>query len=361
MRRFTHLTVLCLIVAGSAAVVQADPSKGRWWFGGSLGYHTTEASITPNADDEFDIRPDDYISRETAVEDTICYSLSAGFGMTESFTLQLEVGYFEGEIGKIDTYLADTYPAQNAFNPVVVALRERQATEPYSAGVLTEIPVSISGVVRFLKDGPFNPYVGAGAGMVFTQIDALDDVMALDDRLAAMRVMSVHDENGNEITPREYFALKGAGRVPLTHPMTVEVDDAFEFHLMTGLEFFPTDRISIVADLRYSFLDQELRIDLGGEDQVLFDHHSEVVFREDGSVKFFKDTGGHPNPLHPDPTMGFIRCRTGSSGDYDLDGHGDDFCYAAQLGAPVGQFLVQGGEIDLSGFTAQIGMRFYLP
>jgi opacity protein-like surface antigen len=362
MRRFIHLLVLCLAFAASAATVLANPSKDRWWFGASLGYHTTEASITPNAEEEFDFRPDDYISRETAIEDTISYSLSAGFGMTERFTLQVEVGWFEGEIGKIDTYLEDTFPLENPFNPAVY-IDTRQTTESITAGTVTEIPVTLSGVVRFLTDGPFNPYVGAGAGMVFTQIDALDDIVALNDRLDAMRVRAVLDERGNDLTPREFFALRGSGRVPLTHPMTVEVDDAIGFHLMTGLEYFPTDRISIVADLRYTFLDQEVRIDLEGEDEVIFDHFSEVVFRDDGSVKYFRNSPSAPNPMVDpnDPTKGLVGCVANSRGDFDKDGHTDDVCYNTNLGNALGNFLVQGGEINLSGFTAQIGMRFHLP
>ena len=362
MRRFTHLMVLCLVLAGSAAVVRANPSKDRWGFGGSVGYHTTEASITPNADADFDIRPDDYISRETTVEDTISFGLSTGFGMTEHFTLQLDVAYFEGEIGKIDTYLEDTYPSENSFNNVV-SLKQRATTEPITAGTLTEIPVSLSGVVRFLQDGPFNPYVGAGAVMVFTDVDELDDVVALNERLDAMRITNLDDENGDDITPAEFFALRGSGRIPLTNPMTVEVDDAIGFHLMTGLEYFPTDRISIVADLRYTFLQQEVVIDLGGEDEVIFDHFSEVTFRDDGSVKYFRNVPSQPNPLVDpnDPTKGLVSCAKNTRGDYDHDGHTDDACYDINLGNATGSFLVQGGEINLSGFTAQIGMRFYLP
>ena len=358
MRQFARFIVLYLILALSAGGAGADPSKGRWWFGGSAGYHTTEGSIEPNAED--DIRPDDYVSREISVEDTISYGLSAGFGMTDRVTLQLDVGYFEGEIGKVDAYLEDLYPHRAGTTFLMLG---RQTTESFPAGVLREIPVTLSGVVGFLKDGPFNPYVGAGAGMIFTEIDELGDVETLNERLDLMRIRAVFDENGRELTPGRYNALKGAGNVPLTHPMTVEVDDALGFHLMAGFEFFPGDRISIVADLRYTFMDQEVRIELGGEDEVILEHYSELLFREDGSVKYFRSAPGHPNPhtIPGDPNSPLVGCMANRTGDFDNDGHADDECYNAGLGNPIGSLLIQGGEIDLSGFTAQIGMRFYLP
>ena len=360
-RQLVLVTVLCLILAWSPAGVRANPSKDRWWFGASAGYHTTEASITPNADETGDIRPDDYVSRDAAVEDTISYGLSAGFGMTERITLQLDVGYFEGEIDGIDTYLVDTFPRVH-LSTLNVLLLPRESTEPVTPGVLTEIPVTLSGVVRFMKDGPFNPYIGAGAGMVFTQIDEVDDLNALNQRMADMRIRAILDEKGRDVTPKEFFPLKADALVP-AFPMEVEVDDGVEFHLMTGLEYFPTDNMSIVADLRYSFLDQEVRIEMGGEDQVVLDMWSEEVFRTDGSVQYFRDNGGNPNPYKDpnNPAAGTLGCARNTSDDFDNDGHSDDYCYNSTVGNPLGDFVVQGGEINLSGFTLTLGMRFYLP
>lgn len=359
-RQLALVTVLCLILAWSPAGVLANPSKDRWWFGASAGYHTTEASITPNADESGDIRPDDYVSRDAAVDDTISYGLSAGFGMTERFTLQLDVGYFEGEIDGIDTYMVDTFPRVAPSN-LNVFLLPRETTESMTTGTLTEIPVSLSGVVRFMKDGPFNPYVGAGAGMVFTQIDAVGDIEALNARMGAMRIRAILDEKGHDVTPKEFFPLKGPARVP-AFPMEVEVDDGVEFHLMTGLEYFPTEHLSIIADLRYSFVDQEVRIEMGGEDQVVLDIWSEEIFRDDGSVQYFRDNGGVPNPYrNNDPNQGTVNCSRNTTGDFDRDGHNDDYCYQGNTGTPLGDFLVQGGEINLSGFTLTLGMRFYLP
>ena len=82
-----------------------------------------------------------------------------------------------------------------------------------------------------------------------------------------------------------------------------------------------------------------------------------------GSVKYFVNNAGQPNPhIDPnDPNTPLVGCVANSKGDFDKDGHKDDVCYNFNLGSPVGNLLLQGGTIDLSGFTAQIGMRFYLP
>jgi hypothetical protein len=144
------------------------------------------------------------------------------------------------------------------------------------------------------------------------------------------------------------------------------------------------------------FADQSIEIGLAGEDQVNFLIFSENLFRPDGSVRYFVNTGNAPNTFCSDtpldsnpnsPTFGLptgsgcvnpgnpappppdkrVTCQNGDIGDIDRGPTypGDpDICYNNALytaagSRPEGQIVVQGGKIDLSGLSVAIGMRFH--
>jgi len=361
-RRDIRLAMLAVLALASGTA-DAKDTKGLWFFGGALGYHTTFDSVPVNADLPGDPRPDDYASREITLGDGLSYALSAGFGLTDHLTLQVDAGYYRSDVGDVDVYLTDGYPvALNMLDPINVnAFRYRTASTPIPAGTLAQWPVSLTGTYRFRKDRPLTPYVGAGIGMIFIDLDTSDEVMALNERLSALRIRAVADEHGRDIMPPAYQPLQGIGRVPMEHPVGLEVDDAIEWHLTAGMEYFLGDRMSFVVDARYMYTSQKIVIDLGGQDQVDYTIWSEKLFRPDGSVRLFRNNGGFPNPyVDPsDPSKGIVTCAVKTTGDFDNDGHRDDLCYSAILGDPQGTFLVQGGSIDLSGFSVHLGMRFY--
>src|SRR5262245_17386849 len=88
------LCLRSLVCAGAITlflpVALAEDLEKKWYFGGSLGFHTTQDEISSNAAMAFDPRPDDFISREVAVEDTIRFDLTAGFGLSKWLSLQLD-------------------------------------------------------------------------------------------------------------------------------------------------------------------------------------------------------------------------------------------------------------------------------
>jgi len=342
--------------------VQAGDTKGRWFFGGAVGYETTFDSVPNNADLKADPRPDDFANRQITLDDALSWSLSAGFGMTEHLILQVDAAYHRSDLGPVDVYLTGTFPvAANPIDPTNVSFRSRETSLPTEAGTLTRAPVTLTGLYRFRKDRPLSPYVGAGIGMIFVGWENSGALDSLNDRLRTLRVRNVFNEHGKDITPPAYQLLRAYGRVPMEYPVGVQVDDALEWHLAAGAEDFLSDRLSLVVDARYVYTNEEIVIDLGGEDQVDLHIWPEELFRSDGSLKYFRNNGGAPNSFKDpsDPSKGVVTCALNTTGDFDQDGHRSDLCYDYKLGNPDGTFLVQGGRISLNGLSVRLGARFY--
>ncbi|HEY3176181.1 MAG TPA: outer membrane beta-barrel protein [Candidatus Polarisedimenticolia bacterium] len=409
--------VVCLSAAALTAPAQAEDLRGRWYFGGHLGFLSTTDSIRSNADiiigpvgDDgipftgdlneeqgcvgalstntyCDPRPDDLLSRETTIEETVRAELDAGFGITSWLTFQLDASYFRGDVGPVDTFLRDHFPVSSgATAGVLDRFDDRERIIPVQAGTITEIPISLTGIVRFRKDSPLNPYVGVGLGMVFANIERSNDVDELNNRIASMRIRGIRDEF-NEPIGNPPSSQTVNGRIPFQNALRVDVKDSFEWHLVAGAEYFFNDKLSLVFDARYVFADQYLELDLGGEDQINLLIFSEKLFRPDGSVQIFSYKGEAPNTLCADTgkpdgmggTMyvgagcnnqpnGFVNpgisnCPT--SGDFDGDGQ-TDRCYGQNVGEspsgirdPRGDVIVQGGRISLTGFAIATGLRFH--
>jgi outer membrane protein W len=380
--------LVCLLAAVSGSL--AKDVRRQWFFGGSLAYHTTTDAVANNASMEGDPRPDDFAGRELALEDTIQFGIQAGYGFTSSFSLQLEAGWFEADAGSIDAYLTKRYPVNNdPLNPYNLNATVTSTTShPFTAGRLKQIPVGLTGIYRFRKDSPFNPFIGAGAGVIFMEFEPADEMFQLNGQLENLRTLSVTTETGTELMPdiiKAYSAEDGAQQ--LFAGLTYDTGTAREWHLDAGMEYAIRDRLSLVADVRYTFVDTPLRLNLNGsvvfqgkvfpvtykvgpEDQVTYMFHPAELYRPDGTLLIYNDSRRPPNPRTGDPDGRRYGCESfgegppGGPGEVvDINGDGQlDLCYHdddTPEDDPFGSMIIQGGELDLSGFTVNLGLRWY--
>jgi outer membrane protein W len=372
--------LVCLLAAVSGSL--AKDVRRQWFFGGSLAYHTTTDAVANNASMEGDPRPDDFAGRELALDDTIQFSLLAGYGFTSSFSVQLDTGWFEGDAGSIDTYLTKRYPANtDVLNPFNLnATVTTTTSHPFTAGRLKQIPLGLTGVYRFRKDSAFNPFIGAGAGVIFMEFEPSDELFALNGRMERLRTTSVTDERGREVMPDLFKTQVGDdGGSLLYYGLTYDTSTAREWHLSAGLEYAMSPRVGIVAEVRYIKVDTPLRLNLNGrltffgrvdavevntgpEDQVTYHFIPEELYRPDGTLLIYNSSGLPPNPRIAGDPKG-LRYRCDEDEVVDLNGDGQlDLCYKdddTPQDDPFGSLVVQGGEIDLSGFTVHLGMRWY--
>ena len=392
-----------LVTMGISSPVQAEDLKGRWYFGGNISYLSTTDDIRNNAtiiigspgDDGIpftgdpnedqgcpedikeqsvtlfcDPRGDDLLSREGSIEETFKIDFTAGYGMTSWLSLQLDVSYFKGEVQPLDAFRREALPVAEFTGSQLTFIEYRDFDQviPTLAGDITEIPVSLTGIVRFRKDSPLNPYIGLGAGIIFAEMEQSGELEELNERLDSLRVVGITDEFGNDLTSQADVINRANGTIKARHPIHVDVEDAFEWHAAAGAEYFFNDRISMVFDVRYMFADQVIDFDLAGEDQVNYTHFSEGLFHSDGSVKLWNDQGQAPNPQEDVNGNPIGLCDRDSVGDFDGNGL-QDACYSQQaVGShpsrrgstqPLGVFVVQGGEIDLTGLSIGVGVRWH--
>jgi hypothetical protein len=208
--------------------------------------------------------------------------------------------------------------------------------------------------------------VGAGIGYIFTDLDTsasqlgtpvvlsasdvtgsnrivtmkgFDDVREFTDGLEVQVIRSgargvyvfpCHDNPSTgvceNVTNRP---ITQSGGTPLGS-LTATVDDAMEYHLMGGVDYYFTSRWSIYIDARYVWADSKVKIRIDDKDQVY------------STVNDYGCQDGAPV------------CRTVNYGDLDISN--------AVLLNPRSDdindlILLQGGDIRLGGFSIGVGAK----
>ena len=343
----------------------------------------------PDVDPFCDPRTDDLLEREGTVDDSFGFFVFAGFDVTRMFRIALDAAWYRSDVGPIDVYSAETYPF--FFQNNVIALQDRDFSEPIGAGELTQIPITLTGLVRFRTDSDFRPYVGVGGGVILTEFERDEDVDALVDRLETLRIRGFANEKGRNVTPVESqsdFEFNG-GRLRFGDDVTIEAEDAWEWHLTAGLEYAINPRFSLTFDARYLFADQEVSITIMGEDQLDIFTWPDEIFHPNGALAVFSAAGVAPNPFCIETAGRGYGCGGAPAGkrvtpsegpngngvngppftcpgraDFDANGT-RDWCYRSDLKSPLGRdilgmWVVQGGTIELSGWAFGIGMRVHI-
>lgn len=415
------------VAAAATAVVTAEDIKGKWYFGGNLGLLVTTDNIRSNAaliisplgpdgapftgdkGEEVscvsdpnrptssgvfcDPRPDELLARQTQLEQTWKIDGTIGYGLTSNFSIQLDTGYYKGDIKNFDIFTRARVPTSldtgpNSSDPCLMVgqkdpcylttVKQTEVRQPITAGTVTQIPLMLSGIVRFRKDSNFNPYLGLGAGYLYNDLKQDAAVDELNDRLGKLHIISYTDEFGPAFgrtlstDPNTGLPVTdNSGNVHFSHFATVSVDSGFQWQAVAGAEYFFNDRMSMLFDARYIFSNaNEISILMGGEDQIDINAYSEDLYRKDGSLRIFTGLPVPPNPVI-DPNASPVQYYTckDSGGqiifpphDYDHDGHADDACFVPAPGVNPDskqQVVVQGGNIRLSAFTFAVGIRFH--
>jgi outer membrane protein W len=378
MKKFAFAISLAVaLVLGVGGEVKAENTKGRWHLGGGFSWVATEDDIRSNAafvlfdqpgtdgipdsGDEtiifFDPRPDDTLSRETTLEEGFQFDFNASYGVTPWFSLQLDAGYYAADIVQFDTYVEERSFYRNPNNPtdVVFGVNEQDIfvftqSQPIVAGTVTQIPIGLTGVFRFRRDSPLNPYVGIGGGVILADSTESDALNALNTKLAnAVMVLKGYYSYIDFITCQDPSCLPYKGT-------TVNVDTGSEWHLTGGAEYFFNSNLSLYFDARYTFASSQVKIDVDGQDQTQFVIEStadKMIFCDDPSLAgspFF------PAGFNPD-TDGLFQL----PGQDGILGTPDDFpgCRPGTGTRLRDQILVQGGEISLSGLKVGVGIRWY--
>jgi len=375
------ISLALALVLGLGGEVNAENTKGRWHLGGGFSWVSTEDDIRSNAafvlfdqpgpdgipdsGDEtivfFDPRPDDTLSRETTIQEGFQFDLNASYGVTPWFSLQVDSGYYKANIVQFDTYVEERSFYRNPNDPTDVIFSTADEdifvftqSQPITAGTLTQIPITLTGVFRFRRDSPLNPYLGIGGGIVINSATESDALGALNAKLDnAVHLLKGYYSYQDFIT----CPIPGSDPNCLAYTGThVNVDTGSEWHVSGGAEYFFNSDFSLYFDARYTFASSSVHIDVDGADQKQF-----VIESTADKLIFCTDPSLDGSPFFP---AGFNRRLDGLwplPGQDGILGTPDDFpgCRPGTGTRLRDQILVQGGEISLSGLKFGVGLRWY--
>ncbi|MGD8376963.1 MAG: outer membrane beta-barrel protein [Acidobacteriota bacterium] len=398
MKRQSRLFFFALasVLLCGATGAWAENTKGRWDIGGGFYFVSTVDDIRnnaafvlfdqpgpdgiPNTGDETilfaDPRPDDLITRETTLQEGVAFNVNFSYGVTDWLALQIDVGHYDANVVQLDTWvhqegffdanddqLWDRAEGGQSRSGACVPPACFEQSQPFAAGSVTQIPISLNFVFRFRKDSPLNPYVGVGAGYVLLdssvsgRLDQVNEVLSGEAYPQGSRCSDLGLEPGCKIATvgtNNYFPTYEVCQretCPTFQDFTVDVEDAVQYNLMAGVEYFFNSKVSMYFDARYNFLNTSVNLKspaYSSYEQLHFNFASVADTLPYCGDAMFDDFGFPPQFSRNDQGLPDV-CRPGTPaepGELEIDRLTDEL-------------LIQGGTIDLSNYTLGVGVRFY--
>jgi|GEM_PF-2682981 len=375
--------------------VGAEDTRKKWQLGGGISYFSTIDDIRSNSTTAYaptnvttggslpsivfsDPRPDANELNQPTIQDGWKLDFNASFGFTRWFALEVGASYFQGPVGNIEFYSEDRSlpvalvsttenpPDGSANCAVEECLKMSGAPDPQvvikngfvPVGQLTEVPIQLSGIVRFRPESPFDPYVGGGIGYIFTGLDTsqsdvgtpititasnyrgdnrqvvmrnFDDVQAYTNGLIVKSIgTGARAIQTFPVNLEDLHEIETVGGTPITG-LTATVNSAPEFHLMGGVDYYFTNHFSLYIDGRYTWAQSKVEVRIDGQTQIL------SAIQDYGCV-------------NRAPT-----CRTLNGSVIDTS---DKPIINEDTDDTIDLLLIQGGDIRLGGFSLGIGVKY---
>lgn len=371
------LLAIAFVFTLALAPAFAEDVEKKWRLGVSAGFFNTTDTIESDAanilileDDANDVvqfyldpRNDSAVFGNLDVKSGPMVNLHVQYAVTKIFLIEASVGYFKGDLGDVEV--------QAQFANTEVPDTQDFAFQAFRVpvGEVERVPISFSALARFRPRASFNPYVGGGIGyaIVGFETDPAFDTLSenMDASLGRFaRVSGSLLGNAQLIsTGNPVIDLQGA---------RVDATDTFEWHMAGGAEYSFKRKWSAYVDFRWTLASRSVEVGFNGDDYLgaavpnlrdfetseigvgaangaygamnivsggLIDGGRTIVVPIEGAP-IGTNCGNDPNPptLPTNCTFLFI-----NEPDGELD---------------TGFYYVQGGKVDLDGFSATAGVRF---
>ena len=301
--------LLALVAIGSLVPLSpavAEDTKGKWQFGFGLSYMATVDYIRSNADVAYattvrgpsgelanvayvDERPDANILNQPSIRDDFKLDFSASYGLTRWLALEAAVSYLEAPVGNIEFFNKDVHQGltgngnastEAQCGPFVNSVcyeytgmlpNDHKHNSFLPVGQLREIPIHLSGLIRFRPESPLDPYIGAGFGYIMTKLTTSSQFNETADVVSNMRVATASE---GEFTVnrcnREGLPIDVGCTDFRPGPLQAQVRNAYEWHAVGGVDYYATDHFSVYVDARYVWTSGALDIRTDGAHQVRF-------------------------------------------------------------------------------------------
>ena len=303
MTRIPHRAILAFILLACVptGLARAEDTKGKWQIGFGLSYYSTVDYIRSNSDiaiaattseeagslpgiASVDERPDENMLNQPSINDNFKLDFSASYGLTRWLAMELQAGYMKSEVGNIEYFFSKAEVAYGSDSLQDGASRvcgpngdqdcyhynlNTPGATPNNTflpvGQVTEIPIMLSGLVRFRPESPLDPYLGMGFGYVIASLKTSGE---FDSRAAEVESLHVTVASEGEWTDsiRRDKVAAAPGFTPA--PLEASVNSGFEYHLVGGVDYFINDHMSVYVDARYVWSNTEVNITIDGAHQV---------------------------------------------------------------------------------------------
>jgi opacity protein-like surface antigen len=292
------ILLACVIPTGS---VRAEDTKGKWQIGFGLSYYSTVDYIRSNSDiaiaaqtaeeagslpgiAAIDERPDENMLNQPSINDNFKLDFSASYGLTRWLAMEIQAGYMKSNVGNIEYYFSKAEVAYGSDS--TVATQDRlcgpngdQSCYSYilntpgatpnntflPVGQLTEMPIMLSGIVRFRPESPLDPYLGAGVGYVLTSLETSGEFNSRAEEISSLHVTVASEGEWTDSIRRDKTA-PSPGFSPA--PLQATVNSGFEYHIVGGVDYYLNDHMSVYVDARYIWSNTDVNITIDGAHQV---------------------------------------------------------------------------------------------
>lgn len=301
--------LVCIASLAAFSPARAEDTKGKWQFGFGLSYMSTVDYIRSNADlaiasgavgecgegalcpvESVDERPDINILNQPSIRDDFKLDFSASYGLTRWLAIEAAVSYLEAPVGNIEYYNRDVHQglAGNGSSSLVSLCGpalgsvcwDYQPNLPdeiknntfLPVGQLREIPIHLSGLIRFRPESPLDPYIGAGAGYIMTKLTTSSQFNEVAETISTLWVSTASEGEFtvNNRCNREGLPIGQGCNNFAPEPLQAKIKNAFEWHAVGGVDYYATDHFSVYVDARYVWTSGALDIRTDRAHQVRF-------------------------------------------------------------------------------------------
>jgi opacity protein-like surface antigen len=265
------IAAACLLVASTTSS-HAEEIESKWRLGFSLaGYNTTDQvhSASGNrrtlffpdgevADQLFDPRNDSGALSDFGIESSYGGYLSASYAFTRMWFVEGSVGYRQGTVGNVELQ------AQFQGIPIPITQRFNFTVFNLNGGTLKQVPLQVTGGIRFRPKAAFNPFIDLGVGYTLNSYQPSAEINQLSrnlDQTTATFARLTGTLLGGETLNPEGPSSNLSG-------ITVDAPNAPEWHFGGGFEFSFHSHWVVFVDARYTVYSGKFAMHVNGSSEL---------------------------------------------------------------------------------------------
>jgi hypothetical protein len=346
-----------LVVAPT--VGRAEEAYKKFRFSLTVNNYSSSDGLRTNADNtsfyrnEFgglspvdDPRPDSASKNEAQVDDGLRYDLQASYGIARfkraratnpwaEITVDASLGYFEGDLGDLE--VAGQYSTVDPPR-TQIGERTRYHLTFIPMGEITQMPVEVGATLRFRPAKPLSPFISAGVGYIFAEVDPSDDFLEFSRNTAKSRGSYTFATGEGSSDSKPDHQLEAA---------QIVAPDTFEYHLAAGMEWTVAKGLSLTLRGAWMWAPESIDITIDGK------HNFGEPTPNGEGIQY--PIGGMPVEI-AQGDGGLIDFGSGQA--YDDPNTGQHFVGPPDGEPDAGSYYAQGGTLKYNGFSFGIGIRY---